>query len=143
MVCDYWCMCEKLIASRYECSKYGKDMVLRERKSTTDGYEWRCRTKEGENLHDVCKSSMNEFFVKVNKNTVVDWYMFCQEVCVVVNESEQLGGEEKIVEIDESLFGKMKYGRGKPKNGQWVFGGVERNSINVFLKWLQIERKNF
>ncbi|GFW01931.1 mitotic-spindle organizing protein 2A [Trichonephila clavipes] len=56
---------------------------------------------------------MNEFAVKdvrVNKNTVVDWYMFCREVCMVavLNESELLGGEGKIVEIDESMFGKMK-----------------------------------
>ncbi|GFU97073.1 hypothetical protein TNCV_3347191 [Trichonephila clavipes] len=32
-------------------------MVLRERKGAIDGYEWRCRTKVGENPHDVCKSS--------------------------------------------------------------------------------------
>ncbi|GFW57504.1 mitotic-spindle organizing protein 2A [Trichonephila clavipes] len=141
-----WCMRENLISSRYECPKCGKDMVLRERKGTIDGYEWRCRTKGGENPHDVCKSirkgtwfskshlsvcdililtlhffgkSMNEFAVKdvrVNKNTVVDWYMFCREVCMVavLKESEPLGGEGKIVEIDESMFGKMKYGKGKP-----------------------------
>ncbi|GFS59057.1 uncharacterized protein TNCV_69531 [Trichonephila clavipes] len=30
-----------------------------------------------------------------------------------VNESAKLGGEGTIVEIDESLFGKMKYGKGK------------------------------
>ncbi|GFX76199.1 mitotic-spindle organizing protein 2A [Trichonephila clavipes] len=48
--------------------------------------------------------------VRVNKNTVVDWYMFCREVCMVAvfNESEPLGGEGKIVEIDESMFRKMK-----------------------------------
>ncbi|GFT60147.1 uncharacterized protein TNCV_2550951, partial [Trichonephila clavipes] len=94
---------------RYECPKCGKYMVLRERKGTIDGYEWRCRAKGRENPH-VCKSSMNEFAVKdvkVNRNTVVDWYMFCQEVCM--NESEPLGGKGKIVEIDESIFGKMKY----------------------------------
>ncbi|GFW19233.1 hypothetical protein TNCV_255601 [Trichonephila clavipes] len=56
---------------------------------------------------------MNEFAVKdvrVNKNTVVDWYMICREVCMVegLKESEPLGGEGKIVEIDESMFGKMK-----------------------------------
>ncbi|GFW12470.1 hypothetical protein TNCV_817231 [Trichonephila clavipes] len=27
-------------------------MVMRERKGTIDGYEWRCRTKGGENPHD-------------------------------------------------------------------------------------------
>ncbi|GFW31076.1 mitotic-spindle organizing protein 2A [Trichonephila clavipes] len=135
-----WCMRENLISSRYECPKCGKNMVMRERKGTIDGYEWRCRTKGGENPHDVCKSirkgtwfskshlsvcdililtrhffgkSMNEFAVKdvrVNKNTVVDWYMFCREVCMaaILKESEPLGGEGKIVEIDESMFGKMK-----------------------------------
>ncbi|GFT06715.1 mitotic-spindle organizing protein 2A [Trichonephila clavipes] len=104
-----WCMRENLISSIYECPKCGKNMVMRERKGTIDGYEWRCRTKGGENPHD----SMNEFAVKdvrVNKNTVVDWYMFCREVCMaaVLKESEPLGGEGKIVEIDESMFGKMK-----------------------------------
>ncbi|GFT90714.1 mitotic-spindle organizing protein 2A [Trichonephila clavipes] len=164
-----WCMHENLISSRYECPKCGKNMVMRERKGTIDGYEWRCRMKGGENPHDVCKSirkgtwfskshlsvcdililthhffgkSMNEFAVKdarVNKNTVVDWYMFCREVCMaaVLKESEPLGGEGKIVEIDESMFGKMfnfsldcpvrwlTYGM--PKTGQakknWVKSG--------------------
>ncbi|GFW45162.1 uncharacterized protein TNCV_716641 [Trichonephila clavipes] len=51
-----WCMRENLISSRYECPKCGKYMVLREKKGTIDGYEWRCRTKDGENPHDVCKS---------------------------------------------------------------------------------------
>ncbi|GFS91600.1 uncharacterized protein TNCV_1140051 [Trichonephila clavipes] len=89
--------------------------------------------RKEENVHDVCKSLRK----------VVDWYMFCEEVYIVtvLNESESLGGEGKIVEIEESLFGKMKNGRGKPVNGQWVFGGVERNSNKCFLEWLLIERK--
>jgi transposase-like protein len=38
------------------------------------------------------------------------------------------------VEIDESLFGKRKHNRGQRKdNGQWVFGGVERDSGKCFL----------
>ncbi|GFU87485.1 hypothetical protein TNCV_2446191 [Trichonephila clavipes] len=45
---------------RYECPKCGKNMVLRERKGTIDGYEWRYRTKGGENPHDVCKSIRKE-----------------------------------------------------------------------------------
>ncbi|GFT71115.1 mitotic-spindle organizing protein 2A [Trichonephila clavipes] len=52
----------------------------------------------------------------------------------VLKESEPLGGEGKIVEIDESMFGKMKYGKGKNVNGQWVFGGVERNSNKCFFR---------
>ncbi|GFU43807.1 mitotic-spindle organizing protein 2A [Trichonephila clavipes] len=105
-------------------------MVMRERKGTIDGYEWRCRTKGGENPHD----SMNEFAVKdvrVNKNTVVDWYMFCREVCMaaILKESEPLGGEGKIVEIDESMFGKMKVVTNRTKEEllsvikEWVVPG--------------------
>ncbi|GFR04131.1 putative transposase-like protein [Trichonephila clavata] len=82
---------------------------------------------------------MNEFVVndlKINKNTVVDWYMFCREVCMIacVNESAKLGGEGAIVEIDESLFGKMKYGRGKSVKGSWVFGGIQRESRKSFFR---------
>ncbi|GFU85040.1 hypothetical protein TNCV_1553031 [Trichonephila clavipes] len=32
----------------------------REKGGTIDGYEWRCRTKGGENPHDVCKSIRKE-----------------------------------------------------------------------------------
>ena len=40
-------------------------------------------------------------------------------------ESVVVGGPGVIVEIDESLFGKRKYHKGKRVNGQWVVGGVE------------------
>ena len=34
---------------------------------------------------------------------------------------------------DESKFGRRKYHRGHPVKGQWVFGGVERESGKTFL----------
>ncbi|GFX94773.1 hypothetical protein TNCV_1636351 [Trichonephila clavipes] len=48
------------------------------------------------------------------------------EVCMnaVVNESVKIGGVNVIVE----KFGKMKYGKGKPVDGKWVFGGIERGT---------------
>ena len=45
---------------------------------------------------------------------------------------QQFGGEGKIVEIDESKFGKRKYNRGKRAKGHWAFGGIERGSGNFF-----------
>ena len=53
--------------------------------------------------------------------------MFCRETCKVTiqRNSEKLGGEGKVVQIDESKVGKRKYHRGHRVEGQWVFGGIE------------------
>lgn len=44
-----------------------------------------------------------------------------------------IGGPGKIVEIDESKFGKRKYQRGRLVDGQWILGGIERESKKCFL----------
>ncbi|KAJ8944617.1 hypothetical protein NQ314_009436, partial [Rhamnusium bicolor] len=44
-----------------------------------------------------------------------------------------IGGEGKIVEIDEAKRGKRKYNKGRYLEGQWVFGGIERRSRKFFL----------
>ena len=73
---------------------------------------------------------------RVSPNTVTDWMNFCREVCmeVCVDESTSLGGVGKIVEIDESMFGKRKFNRGKPMKQMWVFGGVQRDSNDSFFE---------
>ena len=50
--------------------------------------------------------------------TLVDYFQFLREICatVVIQNREPIGGydengERKIVEIDESKFGRMKYNR--------------------------------
>jgi hypothetical protein len=40
----------------------------------------------------------------------------------------KIGGEDVIVEIDESQFGKRKYNQGHAVEGVWVVGGVERTN---------------
>ncbi|GFX23091.1 mitotic-spindle organizing protein 2A [Trichonephila clavipes] len=132
-------MKEGLIASSYECPKCNERMGFYERKSVVlDGFEWRCR-KEGVNTHDVCRS--------IRKNTwfsnIIGWFMFCREVCMnaVVNDSVKIGGVNVIVEIDESKFGKMTYGKGKPGDGKWVFGGIERGTNRCFLRVVERRTK--
>ncbi|MBW0563006.1 hypothetical protein O181_102721 [Austropuccinia psidii MF-1] len=51
-----------------------------------------------------------------------------------------VGGVNKIVEIDESKFGRRKYHRGHRVEGQWVFGGVERDSGRCFL--IPVEKRD-
>ena len=65
-----------------------------------------------------------------SNRTIIDFYNFLQEVCCVTLEEqfEPIGGPGKIIEIDESKFGKRKYNRDKRADGVWVFGGIERDS---------------
>ncbi|KFM58004.1 hypothetical protein X975_20051, partial [Stegodyphus mimosarum] len=67
--------------------------------------------------------------------TLTDWRQFVNEVILnhVELTSEKTGGVGKIVEIDESKFGKTKYHRGHWVEGQRVFGRVERRSEKFFL----------
>ena len=54
-------------------------------------------------------------------------------VTILKRDSEPIGGPGKVVEIDESKFGKRKYNRGRKVDGVWVFGGIERDSRRCFL----------
>ena len=69
------------------------------------------------------------------RGTGVDWDSFCREVCEITmfDSSQKIGGEGKIVQIDESKFGKRKYHRGHHVEGQWVFGGIELESRKCFM----------
>lgn len=73
--------------------------------------------------------------LEISKPTAVDWASFCREVVEVcyLKNPKKIGGEGKVVEIDESKFGRRKYHRGHRVEGQWVFGGIERQSGNCFL----------
>lgn len=49
------------------------------------------------------------------------------------NNDSMLGGEGKVVEIDEAKMGRRKYNRGRWIEGQWVFGGIERDTKKMFV----------
>jgi hypothetical protein len=71
----------------------------------------------------------------IEQQTACDWFQFCGEVVLdfIETKSEMNGREGKVVDIDESKFGKRKYHRGHNVKGQWVFGGVERGTGRTFL----------
>ncbi|XP_071051422.1 uncharacterized protein [Onthophagus taurus] len=73
---------------------------------------------------------------KMSLTTAVGWASFFREVLLdkYLLHPEILGGPGSIVEIDESQFGRRKYHRGHPVEGQWVIGGHERGTGRVFME---------
>ena len=71
----------------------------------------------------------------ISHMTIVDWYNFSREVCISILEkiSEQIGGPGKIVEIDESKFGKRTLHKGRKVDGMLVITGIE-GLQEVFLQ---------
>lgn len=45
-----------------------------------------------------------------------------------------IGGEGKVVQIDESKFGKRKFNKGRRVTGHWVLGMIEDDSEDVRLE---------
>uniref|UniRef100_A0A914DIJ2 ISXO2-like transposase domain-containing protein n=1 Tax=Acrobeloides nanus TaxID=290746 RepID=A0A914DIJ2_9BILA len=76
----------------------------------------------------------------MSSNTVVDWKNFCRDIAAeyCLNYKPKLGGPNVIVEIDETLWMKRKYERGRLFAKQvWVYGGVERGDFGCFMKELK------
>ena len=69
------------------------------------------------------------------EQTIVDWKQFCRDVCVsyFLNHPERIGGDGEVVELDESLFAKRKYNRGRLIEERWVFGGYDPAAKKGFL----------
>lgn len=62
-------------------------------------------------------------------STVTTYYNYLRNLISYMIEKDdyrKIGGQNIIVEIDESKFGKRKYNRGHRVEGVWVLGGIER-----------------
>ena len=84
-------------------------------------------------------------------HTVVEFYADCRQVCTswIWDEKHvpKLGGFGKVVEMDESYFaGAPKFNRGRrlgttwDDEEKWVFGLVQRDSLNCILKQVPSNR---
>ena len=74
-------------------------------------------------------------YLQLTTKTVCKWAEKCHQVVYdqLFSHSEKIGGPGVIVEVDESMFGRLKYHRGNRVDGQWVFGGIEANTGKSFF----------
>ena len=68
--------------------------------------------------------------------TICDWLTYLREIqleALIRHSSGKIGGPNYTVEIDEAKFGKRKYNRGRVVEGQWVVGGICRETGDIFV----------
>ncbi|XP_046971060.1 uncharacterized protein LOC124538102 [Vanessa cardui] len=85
------------------------------------------------------KEDFNDDDHCLSKATICDWYNYCREAVIIYQLEKQtfkgkIGGPGKIVQIDESKFGKRKYNKGRHIEGHWVLGMIEDGSEDLRLE---------
>ena len=79
------------------------------------------------------KKAKREF--GISQHTFVDWKMFLRDVCgeYFVAHPVRIGGVGHTVQIDESVFTRWKYNRGRMIREQWGFGGIDTQTKAGFM----------
>jgi len=153
----------KMIDNNKNCSDSHQDcsMFLIKNKLSKGSYIWKCplchktKTIFSESIFEDSKLQVSDilkiiycwsydFSLKVSSNetkvsthTISAIFSQMKRACYEVVESsfrKKIGGHGMTVEIDETLLSKRKYHKGRILNEQWVFGGICRESNEIFLE---------
>ena len=71
----------------------------------------------------------------LHPNTVVQWFSYLRdaESNHLLQNPMQIGGPDRVVEIDESVIAHRKYHRGHRVPERWAFDGIDSESNLGFL----------
>lgn len=72
---------------------------------------------------------------RVNLSTITDIFTLLRKACetyLMDSELEPIGGADHIVEIDETLVSRKKYHKGREVKENWIFGGIDRTTNELF-----------
>jgi len=73
----------------------------------------------------------------VSEQTISAIFRQIKHACFLIMQTEketQIGGPNTIVEIDETLITKRKYNQGRVLSENWVFGGICRQTKEIFIE---------
>uniref|UniRef100_A0A8D8QFD7 ISXO2-like transposase domain-containing protein n=1 Tax=Cacopsylla melanoneura TaxID=428564 RepID=A0A8D8QFD7_9HEMI len=76
----------------------------------------------------------------VTLNTIAHYFRYFRGICsfkLMSRPPMELGGEGHVVQIDESLIAKAKYGRGHPVPQRWVFGMIDTTSRRGMIQFVE------
>jgi hypothetical protein len=99
-------------------------------------------------LYEWCKDTPNEKCAEEYEcsiTTISNWYKKFQDFAINIFNSTQnlrIGGDNIIVQIDETCLMKNKYHRGRLLRSQkWIFGGIVLGNHELFF-FEYVERRN-
>uniref|UniRef100_A0A1B6L2V9 Uncharacterized protein n=1 Tax=Graphocephala atropunctata TaxID=36148 RepID=A0A1B6L2V9_9HEMI len=144
-----------LLAKSSKCSKCGCGMYLGEKSEVSDGFVWRCNKtgcKTAKSLRKGtffsqsnmplskilllaymwCRKFSHDHVqheLGVSSETIVNWYNYFRKVTISIMElkSEPIGGQDMIVQIEESMFSKSKSKSGAKRSRQWILARYDRS----------------
>ena len=164
-----WCQENGLISEIKRCPEQGCNNVMTLANRTgKDGKTWRCQRPcrktlsirsgiffEGSNLlistiikftynwaYEILDYKLAKREFNMGTHAFVDWKSFLCDICTehFIRHPLRIGGPGVAVEIDESVFTRRKYNRGRMVMEQWVFGGIDTTTKQGFL--VPVDQRN-
>lgn len=154
----------KVISNKKKCYKCKKMMGVKIKEKLFVCQRKNCRHSESlfkktffgtckfkiKKLLDLCYFYLHNMpvgmlckLIGISSNTGTEWTSFLRQLLGESLEysTMEIGGENIVVEIDETKMGKRKYHRGHRVDGVWVVCGVERTLEKKYFA-VEVENRN-